>query len=182
MSWIAWWSTLKAELASLHASEVAPVWHHDVTNARTCQFSAVCLTVFPFEFRPRTFTIGFYGKNSIILELMILECSFPFLVCESMRFDSGPGIFVRVNRNYVLSEYVLNENDCISIAGSWWWLFFFETSKFRFQVTITMSESQPGGPFVFFRSKVWFLTSQSLTLHRHHTSKIDFFLPTLAFF
>ena len=23
----------------------------------------VCLTVFPFEFRPRTFTIGFYGKN-----------------------------------------------------------------------------------------------------------------------
>ena len=40
-------------------------------------FSAVCLTVFPFEFRPRTFTIGFYGKNSIISELMILECSFP---------------------------------------------------------------------------------------------------------
>ena len=53
------------------------MWHHDVTNAGTCQFSAVCLTVFPFEFRPRTFTIGFYGKNSIISELMILECSFP---------------------------------------------------------------------------------------------------------
>ena len=34
------------------------------TNPRTCQFSAVYLTVFPFEFRPRTFTIGFYGKNS----------------------------------------------------------------------------------------------------------------------
>ena len=31
-----------------------------------------------------------------------------------MRFDSGPGIFVRVNRNYVLTEYVLNENDCIA--------------------------------------------------------------------
>ena len=60
-----------------HDCEVAPVWHHDVTNAGTCQFSAVCLTVFPFEFRPRTFTIGFYGKNSIISELMILECSFP---------------------------------------------------------------------------------------------------------
>ena len=59
-----------------HDCEVAPVWHHDVTNRRTCQFSAVCLTVFPFEFRPRTFTIGFYGKNSIISELMILECSF----------------------------------------------------------------------------------------------------------
>ena len=40
-------------------------------------FSAVCLTVFPFEFRPRTFTIGFYGKKSIISELMILEGSFP---------------------------------------------------------------------------------------------------------
>ena len=40
-------------------------------------FSAVCLTVFPFEFRPRTFTIGFYEKNSIMSELMILECSFP---------------------------------------------------------------------------------------------------------
>ena len=60
-----------------HDCEVAPVWHNDVTNARTCQFSAVCLTVFPFEFRPRTFTIGFYGKKSIISELMILECSFP---------------------------------------------------------------------------------------------------------
>ena len=60
-----------------HDCEVASVWHHDVTNPRTCQFSAVCLTVFPFEFRPRTFTIGFYGKNSIISELMILECSFP---------------------------------------------------------------------------------------------------------
>ena len=40
-------------------------------------FLTVCLTVFPFEFRPRTFTIGFYGKKSFISELMILECSFP---------------------------------------------------------------------------------------------------------
>ena len=35
-------------------------------------------------------------------------------VCESMRFDCGPEVFVRVNRNYVLTEYVLNENDCTS--------------------------------------------------------------------
>ena len=35
-------------------------------------------------------------------------------VCESVRFDSGPEVFVRVNRNYVLTECVLNENDCIS--------------------------------------------------------------------
>ena len=33
-------------------------------------------------------------------------------ICESMRFDSGPEVFVRVNRNYVLTEYVQNENDC----------------------------------------------------------------------
>ena len=37
-----------------------------------------------------------------------------------MRYDSGPEVFVRVNRNYVLTEYVLNENDCIILksAGS----------------------------------------------------------------
>ena len=35
-----------------------------------------------------------------------------------MRFDSGPEVFVRVNRNYVLTEYVLNENDCIDTKWS----------------------------------------------------------------
>ena len=43
-------------------------------------FLTVCLTVFPFEFRPRTSTIGFYGKKSFISELMILECSFPLMI------------------------------------------------------------------------------------------------------
>ena len=56
-------------------------WHQCSTMTpqmlARASFSAVCLTVFPFEFRPWTFTIGFYGKNSIISELMILECSFP---------------------------------------------------------------------------------------------------------
>ena len=33
-----------------------------------------------------------------------------------MRFDSGPEVFVRVNRNYVLTQYVLNENDCNSFV------------------------------------------------------------------
>ena len=32
-------------------------------------FLTVCLTIFPLEFRPRTFTIGFYGKKSFISEL-----------------------------------------------------------------------------------------------------------------
>ena len=36
-------------------------------------------------------------------------------VCESMRFDSGPEVFVLVNRNYVLTEYVLNDNDCSTV-------------------------------------------------------------------
>ena len=80
-----------------HDCEVAPVWHHDVTNPRTCQFSAICLTVFPFEFRPQTFTIRFYGKNSIISELMILECSFPLkrkkFICHQVRFGT-PSNFV----------------------------------------------------------------------------------------
>ena len=72
------------------------MWHHDVTNARTCQFFAVCLTVFPFEFRPRTFTIGFYGKNSIISEHMILECSFPLILsvengCLTLIMTASPG-------------------------------------------------------------------------------------------
>ena len=34
-----------------------------------------------------------------------------------MRFDSGPEVFVRVNRNYVLTEYVLNENNCSDIIS-----------------------------------------------------------------
>ena len=55
-------------------TSVAP-WRHKCSHVPV--FFAVCLTAFPFEFRPRTFTIGFYGKNSIISELMILECSFP---------------------------------------------------------------------------------------------------------
>ena len=32
-----------------------------------------------------------------------------------MRFDSGPEAFVRVNRNYVLTENILSENDCIAL-------------------------------------------------------------------
>ena len=61
----------------------ADAWHHDSCRPRGVvtrdfrPFLTVCLTVFPFEFRPRTFTIGFYGKKSFISELMILECSFP---------------------------------------------------------------------------------------------------------
>ena len=65
-------------------------------------FSAVCLTVFPFEFRPRTFTIGFYGKNSIISELMILECSFPLIGLPCFVINS-PGVIY--SRQLLMREF-----------------------------------------------------------------------------
>ena len=54
-------------------------------------FLTVCLTVFPFEFRPRTFTIGFCGRKSFISELMILECSFSLNTgpCKSMMWEKN---------------------------------------------------------------------------------------------
>ena len=36
-------------------------------------------------------------------------------MCESMRFDSGPEVFACENRSYVLTEHVLNENDCVAL-------------------------------------------------------------------
>ena len=72
-----------------HDCEVAPVWHHDVTNARTCQFFAVCLTVFPFEFRPRTFTIGFYGKKLYHIRAYDFGVQFSFNFLK-LQFPSIP--------------------------------------------------------------------------------------------
>ena len=51
-------------------------------------FLTVCLTVFPFEFRPRTFTIEFYEKKAFISELMILEWSFPLSIGYRLRWRS----------------------------------------------------------------------------------------------
>ena len=53
------------------------------------------------------------NRNYVLTDYVLSESV--NLVCKSMRFDSGPEVFVRVNRNYVLTEYVLNENDCIWI-------------------------------------------------------------------
>ena len=60
---------------------LAPVTHagHAASSPEIFwPFSAVCLTVFLFEFRPRTFTIGFYGKKSYqslwIWSALFLEC------------------------------------------------------------------------------------------------------------
>ena len=52
-------------------------WHHWRHKCSHVPFFCVCLTFFPFEFFPRTFTIGSCEKKSIRSELMILECSFP---------------------------------------------------------------------------------------------------------
>ena len=53
------------------------MWHHDVTNGLTCQSFCRLFDRLPVRISTSDFTIGFYEKNSIISELMILECSFP---------------------------------------------------------------------------------------------------------
>ena len=76
-----WFRLITNNLIQSRDSCMIARWHQCGTMTSQmlarASFSAVCLTVFPFEFRPRTFTIGFYGKKSFISELMILECSFP---------------------------------------------------------------------------------------------------------
>ena len=59
----------------------------DVTNARTCNFFAVSLTAFTFEFRPWTFTTGLNKKNRSDQSLWFwsagLSPSFHFLFVAS---------------------------------------------------------------------------------------------------
>ena len=77
-------SRLRISRVTLHDCEVAPVWHHDVTNARTCQFFRRLFDRLPVRISTSDLyhrilrkKKKFYGKKSIISELMILECSFP---------------------------------------------------------------------------------------------------------
>ena len=76
-----WFRLITNILIQSHDLAMIARWHQCGTMTSQmlarASFSAVYLTFFPFEFRPRTYTIGFYGKKSIISELMILECSFP---------------------------------------------------------------------------------------------------------
>ena len=103
-------------------------WHQCGTTTSQmlarASFSAVCLTVFPFEFRPRTFTIGFYGKKSIISELMILECSFPL---SSFRINSSPTSAVK------FLQYVLTRQQMAQIisrsSGLWSYNLLTQTTK-----------------------------------------------------
>ena len=52
-------------------------------------FSAICLTVFLFEFWPRTFTIELYEKKSERSESMVLECSCPSLKYTILQTGKG---------------------------------------------------------------------------------------------
>ena len=76
-SYFNWPWTFRIARMTLHDCEVAPLTSQTLAPAN---FFAVCLTVISFEFRPLTFTIGFYENKSIRSELMILECSFPLKV------------------------------------------------------------------------------------------------------
>ena len=69
-----------------HDCEVAPVWHHDVTNARTCQFFRHLFDRLIVRISTSDLHHRILRKNAIITELIILECSFllrqyPFLIC-----------------------------------------------------------------------------------------------------
>ena len=55
-----WSGPFRIARVTLHDCKVAPLR----SQAQTCYFFfAVYLTIFLFEFRPQTFTIGFYGEN-----------------------------------------------------------------------------------------------------------------------
>ena len=81
---------------TLHDGEVEPLTSQKLARAIAC--FAVCLTVFPSEFRPLASTIGFYERKSIRWvtgrsDFLILECSVPLI---SGYLDSiFPGVFVQ---------------------------------------------------------------------------------------
>ena len=53
------------------------MWHHDVTNARTCQFFRRLFDRLPVRISTSDLHDRILRRKSIISELMILECSFP---------------------------------------------------------------------------------------------------------
>ena len=55
-----WSWTFQIARVTLHEGEVAPLTSQKLARV---MFFAVCLTGFPFEFWPRTFTIELYGKK-----------------------------------------------------------------------------------------------------------------------
>ena len=61
-----------------HDCEVAPVWHHDVTNVRTCQFFRRLFDRLPVRILTSDLHHRILRKQTLIIsEIMILECSFP---------------------------------------------------------------------------------------------------------
>ena len=84
-------------------------------------FLTVCLTVFPFEFRPRTSTIGFYGKKSFISELMILECSFPLR--GAWRDRDTNDIFAHCSFIFYFLDFKFSNFVCLSELHPLIWFF-----------------------------------------------------------
>ena len=147
------------------------MWHHDVTNPRTCQFSAVCLTVFPFEFRPRTFTIGFYGKKSIISELMILECSFP------LSLPQIPTIFLcsSASHFFLLSFHIVSFLSHNSLEGEYCSVPPSHTTTLYFPILIFDVHLQLSCTFLFPHALASFSD-----WHRHKSTQLDSFSLSFA--
>ena len=67
----------------------------DITNTRTCHFFVVCLTIFQFKFRSRTFTIGFYSER--IYQIRADDLGVQFSFCKDIRgsiFWLGEGMLL----------------------------------------------------------------------------------------
>ena len=108
-----WSWTFRIACVTLHDCEVAPLTSH--MFARAIFFFATCLTAFPLEFRPQTFTIGFYKKKSIRSELMILECSFP--LGEGVILSNMPSFHVWLHEIQIesLQNHFGSKNEIYSV-------------------------------------------------------------------
>ena len=72
--------------AAANCLRLAPVTHAGRAASSPEIFRlllTVCLTVVPFEFRPRTFTIGFYGKKNFHIRAYDFGVQFSFKVARN---------------------------------------------------------------------------------------------------
>ena len=85
----------------------------DVTNARTCPFFAVYLTIFSFEFRPRTLTVGFYGK--IIYQIRAYDFRMQFSFDgKRVVFCASVSVLIRVRS----LTYQTRRQTCLILSAS----------------------------------------------------------------
>ena len=84
-----WSWTFRIACVTLHDCEVAPL--RSQTLARAIFFFAICLTVFPFEFLPRIFTIKLCEKNLSDQSLWFWIHVFSVCVCVCVCVGGGGG-------------------------------------------------------------------------------------------